>query len=138
MIRVALLVLVLLSACAPCPSGVDTRTRWAREAVAACGAVEGCADLSGVAVFELPLEDVRDVCNAGSNTRGCYCEDCGAIVIADQRVRMAGCTADTENCFYTQQDIVLHELTHAAFGSGTADHPPEFEIALQAARASMR
>lgn len=113
---------LIVSGCATCPIGDDVSAEYEAERIAA-GAPR-------TRVIELPLSEVREVC--GANARGCWCVDCGTIVIPNEPVQI--CPGNADNCWYQQSEIVLHEFVHVAFGGGTADHPPEFEIALQQAR----
>lgn len=137
------IIAALFAGACGCPvnvSGVDTRSDWTAERDAACAAVEGCEPefMAQVPVFEDELAEVRDICP--DDARGCFCigDGCpGVIIVANADVRIAGCAADTDNCFYTQSEIVMHEYVHASFrsiGRATADHGPNFELALQRAR----
>lgn len=137
------LIVLKMSACTGCPvieSGSVVNEQYNLEAFAACASVEGCEldFVRDVPITAAPIEQVRDVCDG---QRGCFCrgQGCsGAIFIPTERVRFAGCYADTDNCFKTPAEIALHELVHASFasiGDRTGDHPERFELALQRAQA---
>lgn len=142
--KFAALILTALSVACGCPSnetGVDTRALWTVERDAACAAVEGCdADfVADVPVFEADLEYVREMCDGG---RACLCIGVGCpgvILLADADVQIDGCPASQESCWYTQHDNIMHEYVHAAFrsvGRATGDHPTDFVLAEQRARAN--